>query len=301
MARRKNGAGALEDTKQLLADTDRQIEDGRRRRADELRGAADESTLDRLDVEIRRLETLAGRHQERIALLEKAAGEAEKERRVREKASLIQRVEKKVCDERQAAAIEIRDGIAKADAGLRKLIAIARDAQAAWPWQGHELAPCLLSPSAIVTAVTHELYKQGARPRLFGGLDTKFDAGIHFPGGKSPRLELAGIPDRIPSLVDVIAEASALASNIMRGKAAAPPATPMAAPADPPSPSTDSTAAEAEPQRTVEQHTYAELLRRADEFAADITEEGEKKYLAIMAQIPAAEAAAKASLERTAI
>jgi hypothetical protein len=38
MARRKNGADAIEDTRQLLADTNTQIEDVRRRRAEELRG-----------------------------------------------------------------------------------------------------------------------------------------------------------------------------------------------------------------------------------------------------------------------
>jgi hypothetical protein len=195
LARHKNGAAALEDTRQLFTGIEGQLADQRRGRADELRGAADEKVLDRFDAEIRRLETIASRHRERIALLEKAAADAEAERRVREKEGLIRRVEKKTRDERQTAAIEVRDGIAKADAGLRKLIEIARSAQAAWPWQAHELAPCLLSAPAILTAITHELYRIGARPMLYGGQD-KFGAGINFPGGKAPRLEFAGVPDR---------------------------------------------------------------------------------------------------------
>ena len=228
MPRRKNGAAALEDTRGLLAETKRQIEDLRRRRADELRGVANEAELDKLDAEIKRLETLASRHNERSALLEAAAVQAETERRVREKEGLIRRIEKKARDERQVAAEEIRDGIARADAGLRKLLELSRDVQAAWPWQAHELAPCLLSPSAILAAISHELYRQGARPRLFGGMDTKFDDGINFPGGKSPRLELAGLPDRIQPLDVVMAEAGELASKILRsGKSTA---APIAAP-----------------------------------------------------------------------
>jgi hypothetical protein len=292
MARKKNGAAALEDTQQLLADTNRQIEEQRRCRSDELSGAADESALDTFDAEIKRLEILAGRHNERIALLESAAAEAERERRVKEKEGLIKRIEKKAHDERRAAALEISEGIARADAGLRKLLAIARDTQAAWPWQSHELQPCMLTPSAILAAITHELYRVGARPRLFGGMDTKFDAGINFPGGKPTRLELAGLPERIPKLVDVMAEANELMSRVMRGKATAPPAPPATMPADEPSPgpspapSATGATAEAEPrERTTAELELDKLLQRQMKLSQDMSPAGETAYRAVVDEI----------------
>jgi hypothetical protein len=53
-----------------------------------------------------------------------------------------------------------------------------------------------------------------------------------------------------------------------------------------------------QPERTPEQQTYSDLLQEANKLARDVTEEGERKYRAIMAQIPAAEAAANASIEK---
>lgn len=98
-----------------------QLEDARRKRADELRGNADNAKLDRLGAEIARLETIAARHQERIGLFEAEAVEADRQRRVRENEALIKRIEKKVGAERRAAAKELADGIAPADKGFREL------------------------------------------------------------------------------------------------------------------------------------------------------------------------------------
>ncbi len=120
MTRRRNKA-TLEDTRHLLADVNTQIAEVRRKRADELRGAADDGELDKFDAEIKRLGLLASRHSERIALLEAAAAEAEAQRRVKEKESLIQRIEKKLQDKRHAAAVKIAEGIAMADKGLGEL------------------------------------------------------------------------------------------------------------------------------------------------------------------------------------
>jgi hypothetical protein len=270
VARKKNGVAALDDTRQLLADTTAQIEDLRRRRAEELRGNADESELDRLDGEIKRLEVIASRHRERIALLEGEAREAEAERRTKEKATLIDRLEKMLGD-RRAAALEISEGIAKADAGLRRLINLARDVQAAWPWSGYDLQPCLLAPSAIVTAVTHELYRIGARPLLGGGMD-KFGAGINFPGGKPQRIERAGMPDSIPPLAKVVDQASELASQILRGR------SPIAG-------ATVVLVSEADRQATPAQIQMAQLIKRQNKLANDVSPAGEVAYQACVAEI----------------
>jgi len=271
MARRKNGAGAIEDTRQLLADANSQIEEVRRRRAEELRGNASEAELDRFDAEIKRLEVIAGRHEERIRLFDAAEVEAENERRVREKASLIERIEKRL-SQRHAAALEIAEGIKMADAGLRKLIDIARDSQAAWSWQASDLAPTLLAPSAIISAIEREIYRQGARPVLGGGMD-KFGAGINFPGGKPTRIELAGMPQAIKPLADLMQEATNLAAATMRAKTSNAVVAPVAM------------IAEADRQRTPAQAEMAKLLQRQNELSADPTEEGERQYKEVVAQI----------------
>jgi hypothetical protein len=235
-----------------------------------LLAGAEDGALDKLDAEIQKLEVVASRHRERIRLLEIAEQEAEAERRIKAKEGLIQRIEKKAGEERRAAALEIAEGIAKADAGLRRLIDLARDIQAAWPWQGHELAPCLLAPSVIVRAIQHEIYRIGARPLLYGGQD-RFGAGIHFPGGESPHINLTGTPDRIKPLVSEMADASSLVSRILRGKGAAnPPVAPVAL------------VAEGDRKLTPAQAEMDRLLKRQNELAQDISPEGEVAYRAVV-------------------
>jgi len=271
---RKNGKATLEDSRQLLADTNSQIEKLRCQRADELRGAADEGTLDKLDGELRRLETLAARQAERIALLEAEATEAEAQRRVKEKEALIKRIEKKA-NARQAAALEIAEGITKADAGLRKLLDTARDLQAAWPWQAHDLPACLLAPSAIVTAIQHEIFRIGARPLLGGGMD-KLGAGINFPGGKAPRIELAGLPNSVTPLIERIKGSTALASKIMRSGKSTAEIAPVA----------DAPKAPGEPrERTSTEVKLSQLLQKQSQLALDISPAGEAAYRECCAEI----------------
>jgi hypothetical protein len=272
MTRRRNGAASIEDSRQLLADTNAQMEDARRRRTDELRGTADANELDKFDTEIKRLEIIASRHMERIALIEASEREAEAERQNREKASLVDRLEKKLA-ERHEVAVQISAAIKSIDGGLRRLIDIARDTQAARPWQGSDLAPCLLGPSAIVTAIEHELYRVGARPVLGGGQD-KFGAGIDLPGGKPPRLELAGMPSAISPLVAVMDQATALASNILRGKQ---PGVVAPAPV--------ALVADTDRKQTGAQAELSQLLNRQSELALDLSPEGERAYDEIVAQI----------------
>ena len=114
---------------------------------------------------------------------------------------------------------------------------------------------------------------------LYGGRD-KFGAGIHFPGGKTPRVELAGVPDRIKPLVDVMAEAGELASKIMRGK------TTIAA--DPiPAPVTAETATESATtkKRTPTEAELETLIKQQMELAQDVSPAGEQAYAAVIADI----------------
>jgi hypothetical protein len=207
----------------------------------------------------------------RIELLDERRAEELRQRQAKAQKDLIGRVERKL-GERQVAALEIAEGIKMADAGLRRLIDIARDSQAAWPWQASDLAPTLLAPSAIISAIEREIYRQGARPVLGGGMD-KFGAGIHFPGGKPTRIELAGMPQAIKPLADLMQEASDLASAIMRGKTGNAVVAPVAV------------IDEADRQRTPAQAEMAKLLQRQNELSADLSPEGEAAYQVVCAEI----------------
>jgi hypothetical protein len=104
--------------------------------------------------------------------------------------------------------------------------------------------------------------------------------GIHFPGGKCPRLELVNAPENIKPLTAVCAEATALASNIMRtGRSTsyvAPVAMDVAVP----------TNGQDEPQqRTESERMLGELLRRQATLAEDVSPAGEQEYQRVVAEI----------------
>jgi hypothetical protein len=167
-----------------------------------------------LAVEIEQYRRFLRGFQDKIKLLQEEVQKEEQARRAKEREELIARIEKKFAD-RDAASAELADAIKKADAAFRKMIDAGQAVLAAWPWQSHEHHAVLLSTGAITSATAHELYKIGARPRRFGGMDQPGD-GLNFPGGRCPDLRLTNLPEKIKPLTAVCAEASALASTIMR-------------------------------------------------------------------------------------
>jgi hypothetical protein len=136
----------------------------------------------------------------------------------------------------------------------------------------------MLLPDAIARAVRSEIFRVGS------GVN---NGGISFPGGKAPTLQLLNLPDQVSSLVSVLAEASALASQIMKtgrstsGRIIAPvEGVPMALRAD-----RVSTPAETR---------LAALLAKQADAALDLSPDGEKKYHDLIAEIAIAQSAMSA-------
>jgi hypothetical protein len=233
-----------------------------------------------LDAEIEQQQRLVRGFHDKIGLLEGEAAKEANERRVREHAALIGRIEKKLA-ERDAAGAELADAIKKADQAFRRMIDAGQAAIAAWPWASHDVHPCMLSPGSITTAIQHELYRVGGRPQLLGGQIEKPGAGVHFPGGRSPSIQLAGLPERIKPLRDVLHESSALASRIMRtGKStshievvAAPASVPVSTNGGAPAPRPDA------------ELRLGQLLKEQARLSEDVSPQGEAEYHRVVSEI----------------
>jgi hypothetical protein len=198
---------------------------------------------------------------------------------------LIGRIEAKLAA-RDSAGAELADAIKQADAAFRKMIDCGQAAIAAWPWQSHDTHAVLLTPGAVTAAITHELWKIGGRPRRYGGMDKPGD-GIDFPGGRCPRLEWLNLPERVKSLATVCAEASALASAIMRTGRSTSHVESLATDA------AVSTNGQGEsPQRTEAEQRLASLLKRQHELAEDPAREAE--YQRVVSEVVEAQAAVSA-------
>jgi hypothetical protein len=239
----------------------------------------DDKTAARLDAELEDLRRLSRAQRDKIGLLEAKAEREAAEARVKEKLGLIERIEWKLT-ERDAAAAELQAAIEGADKAFRKMINLARDVRAAWPWAAHDLPPMLIGEAAIVAAVKHELFRVGARPALGGGQD-KPGSTISFPGGVAPRIELVGSPGSVAPLGEIARGSTALASQIMRtGKSTGV----ITAPAgNEPTPR----------QRTAAEEKLASLHKRQSELAADPAS-SDQEYEQLVNEIVVAAAAVDA-------
>ena len=104
-------------------------------------------------------------------------------------------------------------------------------------------------------------------------MDDALKTEMAFPGGKSPRLEWVGTPEKIPPFVDTLKAGSAHASAIMRGDRAPTPPTAQ------------------QIERTPAESSLAALLVEQNRLSRDISEEGEAQYQAVCARITALSAA----------
>jgi hypothetical protein len=233
-------------------------------------------------IEIANLKLAARADEDKISLLREQAAREEQARRAREREAQIEQIEKKL-SERDAAGRELVEAVAAADRAFRQLIDIGFEVQALWSWPPSDLQACLLSHAAISHALAAELYRIGGRPRVGGGQVEPYGvhAGINFPGSRVPRFELTHLPERIPALTTVLAEATAFASAIMRGKRSS--ASPdVAVPA--PVPTRPRSAAE---------EALGNLLKRQAEMAEDASVD-EAEYKRLIGQIVEAQAAVSA-------
>jgi hypothetical protein len=178
MARKKGAIDRLAEARAAHAETSRQIAELTTRRNAALLGD-DDVTAIKLDGELEALRRTERAHVDKVALLEVEAENAEKERRAQER-GLIERTEKMLA-ERDAAGLKLQNTLIEADRQFRELIKLSESAATQWPWPPSDLIPMLMSGALIARAVSHQIYKCGARPPLLGRPGEVIEA--PFPGG----------------------------------------------------------------------------------------------------------------------
>jgi hypothetical protein len=292
VVRKKPAVDRLAEARAALGDTSRQIGELTNRRNAALLGD-DDATAIKLDSELETLRRTERAHVDKVALLETEAENAEKERRAQERLGLIERTEKMLA-ERDAAGLKLQNTLIEADRQFRELIKLSEAASTQWNWPPSDLIPMLMSGALIAKAVSHEIYKRGARPPLFGDPTERIEAA--FPGGTCSDHRLRGVVDQIPSLVDVLRDGSALASRIMRGgaPASAPlPSVPDTSPSPPSgvAPATPAASGNGAPPSgnggAPDQAALVTLLKQQQILSEDFSEEGERKYAEVVRQIAA--------------
>jgi hypothetical protein len=268
----------LEAATGALADVNRRISEAVEKRNQCLLKDDDQEAI-RLGAEIDALHQAAKAHEDKIRLLRAAAEQEAAERRAREREGLIVRIEDKLAA-RDAVGRELQDAVAAADKAFRKLIDIGAEVTAVWPWPASDIPAILLSSAAIAHALSAELYRIGGRPRMGGGQIEPHGvhAGVDFPGAKVPRFELTHLPEKIVPFTAVLREATAHASNIMRGKRPSVEDASMSTPASSVNGMSLTTA----------QERLAGLLKRQAELAEDPARESE--YFDAVAAVAVAQA-----------
>jgi hypothetical protein len=214
MAGKKSASTRLEAAHAALRETNKKIAALDAAKVDALLADRDNQAA-ACEAKAGELRRLASVQNEKIRLLHAEAEKAANEYRNRERLAEIERNERTLAERDQVGA-ELQAVITKADELFRKMIELGRAVDAAWSWQPSDRAPLLLSAGAVLTALQHEIFRVGGRPRLGGGLDRPDGDYTDFPGGRPTKLELAGLPSQIAPLTAVLAEASATASAIMR-------------------------------------------------------------------------------------
>jgi hypothetical protein len=215
----KTAAKRLETTQAALEVANGQIAELESKRSVALL-KDDYRSAEKLLAEIEQQRRFVRGYTDQLALLRAEAEREENDRRVKERATEIERIEV-LAAERDEVGKELAAAVKILDEAFRKLIALAREITDALPLGTYDPAACLLSPGSITRALQHELHRC-SRPRLLGGMDGP-EAGVSLPGALSPSIELINAPDRVTPLVEVLAAASRHLSQSMRtGKAAVP-------------------------------------------------------------------------------
>jgi hypothetical protein len=259
----------LEKARTALAETDQKLADIGTRRSAELLASDDNSQIVAFDREIEELERIAKVQRDRIEALK---GEVEKEEglaRAKRRAEHIARVKQKLAEadavgaEMQAAADQVVKLFRK-ECELRLAIA------AMWPWTPNDSGAIGLNGIAVKERLMWYLYKVGAVLNFGGGtaIDTMVPS---FPGGISPRLEDRLQPEKIPSMTAVMAEKSAYACKVLDSGVVA--SEPIVAVREP----------------TAIDKRRAQLLARINAASKDVSEQGERRYEALHAELAALE------------
>jgi hypothetical protein len=293
-----SASGRLEAAQAALEEANRKLAELNARR-NECLLADDNAAAIELGVQITNLKLAARAHEDKIVLLREKAAEEERARRAKEREAVIAGIEKKI-QQRDAAMEGVAAAIKQLTSASERAIELGRDIIGAWSWAPHDLPAALLSPPAIMTAISHELYKCSYHPRRYGGQDTDPLAGVMLPGGRCPRMEWVEEPARTRAMVDVVRDASEFAKNFLRtGKGSAQDFGSGASEVR--QAQSRQSANGGEPvQRSEAEQRLSDLLKQMSRLAEDVTPAGEAEYLRVVSEIARvqAEVAAQQQMER---
>jgi hypothetical protein len=272
----RSATNRLEAAQAAIAETNRKLAElSERRNAALLKD--DDSTAIKLGAEIDALHQAARAHGDKVRLLREEAQREEQARRVKERAALIGRIEVKL-DLRDRAMQDVVAAIKQLATASERAIKINREIVAAWNWHAHDLPPALLSPPAVMAAISHESYRLSYKARRYGGFDDRNpDAGLSLPGSRCPGFQNLEQPERIRPLLDVVRDASEFARQFMRTGKSSSTVEAVSVPVT-------NGQGEAPPRSEAEQRLGA-LLKKQAELAEDVTPQGEVEYQKIVSEI----------------
>jgi hypothetical protein len=242
-----------------------------------------------LAVQVTNLKVEARAHAKKIELLREKAEKEAAERRAAEKAALIEKIEKKI-EQRDAAMTAVADAVKQLAKASERAIELGREIVSEWQWLPHDISPALLSPAAIMTAISHELFKVSHRPRFYGGRDGPL-AGVSLPGSRAPTLQLAEDPARVRPMADVVREASEFARRFLHTGKGSAGVEVVAAPVstngkgDAPGPQIGKPLSDLGSQRSDAEQRLSNLLAQMAKLAEDGSEEGERRYHEVVGEI----------------
>jgi hypothetical protein len=264
------------------------IEEAQRKLAEltEKRNAAllrdDDALAIKLGNDIDTLHQAVKAHALKVQLSQEAAREEERARLLKEKSDLIARIEAKI-EQRNKAMEEVAAAIKTLATASERAISLGREIVAAWSWPPHDLAPALLTPPSIVTAISHEAYRLSYHPRRYGGMDTDPLAGFMLPGSKCPRIENLELPQRTRPMADTVKAATEFAVRFLKtGKGSAAGAAVEAVQI------TDNTTAAPltnDAPRTAAHDKLDVALQEMNRLSQDVTPAGEAAYRAHMEHV----------------
>jgi hypothetical protein len=306
MAGKKSPATRLADARAALAAVETRVAERERNRQARLLAGDPAAEIAVLDAEMAGLRDEAGIERDRIALLVEAVRQEENAAALKRRGDLINRFAAKLAKADELAA-ELQEDIAKVEKTFRRIIVLREEARAAFAVQSSHanaaataIEGCAMSGPAVRALLSYELYRVSARPVL-GGTPGAFSQ-ASLPGALSPRLELQMRPEGIVPFADALRAASAFAVDLLRKELTMPPPEPAAATVQPvqvnghaAAPAAAVTAetisadirhdAPVPRERTEAEARLAALLVQQDEASQDVSEEGERRYLAIVDEI----------------
>jgi len=280
MARPKAASSRLEAAQAALDEANHQLANLETKR-NALLLKDDDAAAAKLANEIKQQRELADGYADKIKLLQAEAEREANARRTREQEALIGRVEKKFA-ERDRIGAELADLIPQLNTRFRRMIELGREIAAAWPWPVGDALSLAIGRDQITNAISHELFRQTATPMLGGGMDVgRPNAGLRFPGSKSPSFAEINLPESVMPLTDVLRLASEHGSNVMRGR------TTVAA-VSVPGPTNGHASERPRSPATIR---LAELLKRQAELAAlpTMTASDDMAYAEVVQQISIAQ------------